>query len=35
MYNWDHETDAEWQDMIIDDKDTQDIIIEKKNEYHS
>ena len=28
-----HETDAEWQDMIIDESDTQDTIIEKKDEY--
>ena len=27
------ETDAEWQDMIIDKSDTQDIIIENKNEF--
>ena len=29
----DHETDAEWQDMIVDEGDTQDIIFEKKDEY--
>ena len=29
-----HETDAEWQDMIIDESDTQDTIIEKKDEYN-
>ena len=28
-----HETDAEWQDMIMDESDTQDTIIEKKDEY--
>ena len=28
-----HEVDTEWQDTIADDKDTQDVIIEKKNEY--
>ena len=27
------ETDAEWQDMIIDESDTQDTIIENKNEF--
>ena len=26
------EADTEWQDMIVDDRDTQDIIIENKNE---
>tara|TARA_B110000116_G_C16796723_1_gene567279 strand:- start:2043 stop:2894 length:852 start_codon:yes stop_codon:yes gene_type:complete len=29
-----HETDAEWQDMLIDEKDTQDAIVEKKDEYN-
>ena len=29
-----HETEAEWQDMIKDEKDTQDIIAEKKDEYN-
>ena len=28
-----NETDTEWQDMIADDKETQDIIIENKDEY--
>ena len=28
-----NETDTEWQDMITDDKETQDIIIENKDEY--
>ncbi len=28
------ETDAEWQDMLVDEKDTQDIIFENKNEYN-
>ena len=28
-----HETEAEWQDMIIDESDTQDIIAEKKDEH--
>jgi RNA polymerase sigma-32 factor len=28
-----HETEAEWQDMIVDEGDTQDIIVEKKDEY--
>lgn len=28
-----HEADIEWQDMIMDENDTQDIIMENKNEY--
>ena len=28
-----HEIDTEWQDMIVDEVDTQDIILENKNEY--
>ena len=28
-----HEADIEWQDMIMDENDTQDIILENKNEY--
>jgi RNA polymerase sigma-32 factor len=30
----DHEANIEWQDMIMDQNDTQDIIIENKNEYN-
>ena len=30
-----NEADIEWQDMIMDEGDTQDIIIENKNEYSS
>lgn len=29
-----HETEAEWQDMIMDERDTQDIFVEKKDEYN-
>jgi len=29
-----HEGGTEWQDMIVDDSDTQDIIFENKNEHH-
>ena len=29
-----HETDVEWQDMIVDETETQDIIFEKKDEYN-
>ena len=28
-----HEVDTEWQDMIVDDRETQDKIVEKKDEY--
>jgi len=28
-----NETETEWQDLIVDDKETQDIVIEKKDEY--
>ena len=28
-----NETDTEWQDMIVDDKETQDIVFEKKDQY--
>ena len=28
-----NETETEWQDLIADDKETQDIVIEKKDEY--
>ena len=28
-----HESDAEWQDMIMDDGDTQDIVVENNNEF--
>jgi RNA polymerase sigma-32 factor len=28
------ETDAEWQDMLVDESDNQDIIYEKKDEYN-
>ena len=29
-----HETESEWQDLLIDNKDTQDTIIENKDEYN-
>ena len=28
-----NETDTEWQDMIVDERETQDIVVEKKDQY--